>query len=105
MTHAAMLVAVMSLVTVFIRFLPFMVFSSGRRVPPFIDWLGNVLPAAIIAMLVVYCLKDTDLIRHPFGLPEIISSAAVILLQKYRRSSILSILAGTLLYMVLSRII
>ncbi len=98
-THAALLVAVMAAVTMLLRFLPFLVFR--KKTPPYIAYLGEVLPAAIIGMLVVYCLKDTAVTRPPFGAPELIAGLAVVGLQAWKRSSLLSILGGTAIYMVL----
>ena len=66
-----------------------------------IAYLGQVLPAAIIGMLVIYCLKDVQVFSATHGLPELIAGSAVVLLQAWKRNSLLSILAGTLLYMIL----
>ncbi len=98
-THAAVLVAVMSAVTILLRFLPFLVFR--KRIPPYIAYLGEVLPAAIIGMLVVYCLKDTVVTAVPYGAPELLAGLLVVGLQAWKRNSLLSILGGTILYMVL----
>ena len=100
--HTAALIAVMSLGTAVLRFAPFLVFR--RRVPAYVVYLGKVLPAAIIGMLVIYCLKDVSVQAPPFGMPELVSVAAVVVLQRWKRSSLLSILGGTLLYMVLIRV-
>ena len=101
--YSAGLVAVMSLVTVFLRAFPFLVFR--KKVPPFILYLGEVLPPAIIGMLVVYCLRDTRVLTAPFGLPEFLSLAAVVLLQAWKRNSLLSILSGTAVYMLLAQFV
>ena len=98
-SHSALLVAVMSLVTILLRFLPFLVFR--KKVPPCITYLGRVLPPAIIGMLVVYCLKDTVITSAPFGLPELIAGVMVVLLQAWKRNALLSILCGTVIYMLL----
>ena len=98
-THAALLVIVMATVTMLLRFLPFILFR--KQTPPYISYLGQVLPAAIIGMLVVYCLKDTVLTKAPFGAPEIIAALAVVGLQAWKRNTLLSILGGTVIYMVL----
>lgn len=98
-THAALLVITMAAVTMLLRFLPFLLFRN--QTPPFIAYLGKVLPAAIIGMLVVYCLKDTVLTKAPFGAPEIIAGLAVVGLQAWKRNSLVSILGGTAIYMVL----
>lgn len=101
--NAVALIAVMALVTAMLRFLPFLVFR--KRTPAYIVYLGSVLPAALIGMLVVYCLKDVQIISAPHGLPELLAAAAVVLLQAWKRNSLLSILAGTLLYMLLTQLV
>ena len=100
--YAAILVAVMSVGTIFLRFLPFLVFK--KRVPAYIDYLGKVLPPAIIGMLVVYCLRNTVISYSPFGMPGLISIIAIVALQAWKRNSLISILSGTSLYMLLTRI-
>ena len=102
-THAAALVAVMSAVTVLLRFLPFLRFLKGKT-PAYIAYLGDVLPQAIIGMLVIYCLKDVSFAAAPYGLPELLSALAVVGLQVWRRNSLVSILSGTAIYMLLIRL-
>ncbi len=99
MIHSAALVAVMALATLLTRALPFLVFRKHR--PPYILYLGKVLPPAIIGMLVVYCLKDVSLTAAPFGLPELVAGLATAGVQVWRRNSLVSILTGTVLYMLL----
>ncbi|MBR1830156.1 MAG: AzlD domain-containing protein [Atopobiaceae bacterium] len=100
---AAVLVATMAAVTMLTRFLPFIVFR--RETPAYVSYLGRVLPAAIIGMLVVYCLKDITPMAYPFGLPELIAAACVVGMQAWRRNSLASILTGTVVYMVLVQLV
>lgn len=102
--HAAAAIAVMSLTTILLRFLPFWLFNGKRAVPPVILYLGQVLPNAALGMLVIYCLRDLRFAAPGYGLPELIACALVILVQSRKHNSILSILAGTLCYMALIRI-
>ena len=97
--NAAVLVSVLALVTILLRFLPFLIFR--KQTPAYITYLGRVLPPAIIGMLVVYCLKDITLTVRPHGLPELIAAACVVGLQVWRRNALISILSGTILYMLL----
>ena len=97
--RAAVLVAVMAAVTILLRFLPFLVFRN--ETPHYVSFLGKVLPPAIIGMLVIYCLKDISLLTAPFGIPELVGAVSVVALQVWKRNSLLSILAGTVIYMVL----
>lgn len=101
MIHSALLIAVISAVTALLRFLPFWIFGSGRQTPKFVLYLGRVLPAAIMGMLVVYCLRSTDVQSVSSWLPAAVSVAAVVLLQWATKRSLVSILGGTALYMVL----
>lgn len=93
------IVAAVAAVTVVIRFAPFVVFRS--RTPAAILYLGEVLPYAIMAMLVVYCLKGVTPLSGNHGFPEFISVLAVVILHKWKHNTLLSILCGTLLYMLL----
>ena len=100
-TQAVLTVAVCALVTAVLRFLPFLIFGENRKTPAVIAYLGQVLPFAIMGMLVVYCLKDISFAGAPFGLPELIGCAAVAGLHVWKRSTLLSIGAGTVIYMLL----
>ena len=97
------LIAAMSIGTILLRFLPFLIIR--KETPPYIAYLGRVLPPAIIGMLVIYCLKDVNCTAAPFGLPELIASVCVVGLQAWRRNSLLSILEGTILYMFLTQMV
>ena len=102
--HSAALVAVISLVTIGLRFLPFLIFR-GRETPQFIDYLGRVLPYAIMGMLVVYCLRGTSIFEAPHGIPELIAAAIVVGLHVWKKNTLLSIIAGTVCYMVLVQVV
>ena len=99
--HAAAIIAVTALVTAALRFLPFLIFGENRKTPPLVAYLGQVLPYAIMGMLVVYCLKDVNLTAAPFGIPECIGCTVVALLHIWKRNTLLSIGAGTVCYMLL----
>lgn len=100
--HALLLTVVIALVTAALRFLPFAVFRN--KTPEPILYLGRVLPFAIMAMLVVYCLKDVSFVAAPYGIPAVLSVLLVVLLHKWKHNTLLSILGGTLLYMLLIRL-
>lgn len=98
-TYILSAVAVMIAVTAFLRFVPFLLFKD--KTPKVITYLGNVLPEAAIAMLVVYCFKGVTPLSGTHGLPELISTVVVVVLHKWKHNTLLSILGGTLLYMIL----
>jgi len=103
--HGVLLVAVTSAVTILLRFLPFAIFSGSRKTPAYVTYLGKVLPYAIMGMLVVFCLKGISLTAAPYGIPEAIACALVILLHVWKRNTLISILGGTVCYMVLVQLV
>lgn len=100
-TEALITVAAMMLGTMTTRFLPFILFPEGRKTPPYIVYLGKVLPYAVVGMLVVYCLKSVDLKQMPYGIPEALAIVAIVILHAWKKNTLLSIGAGTLVYMLL----
>ena len=86
--------------TMVTRFLPFLIFPEGKEPPAVITYLGTVLPYAVIGLLVVYCLKDVPGSGH-YGIPELIAILFIVALHKWKKSTLLSIGGGTVLYMVL----
>ena len=103
--HSVLIIVVATLVTMATRFLPFLIFGEKRKPPPIIEYLGTVLPCAIMGMLVVYCLKDISFTAAPFGIPEAIGVATVALLHIWKRNSLLSIGVGTVSYMLMVQLI
>lgn len=102
--HAVLAIAIMSAITLLLRGLPFLIFN-GKQTPPFIKYLGKYLPYAIMGMLVVYCLKGVRPLAYPYGLPELIAIAVVALLHIWKRNTLLSIVSGTVAYMLLVQVI
>ena len=99
-TYVMLMIAIMAVVTMLLRFLPFMIFGE-RKTPAYIDYLGKVLPYAIMGMLVVYCLKGMTFTSAPFGIPEIIAVAVTAGLHIWKRNTLISIICGTVCYMLL----
>ncbi len=99
------IVAVLVLATVLTRFLPFLIFPEGRQIPHFVEYLGKTLPYATMGMLVIYCLKDISFVTAPHGIPELLAVAAVAALEWWKGNSLLSIGAGTVLYMFLIQLV
>lgn len=93
-------ILVVVLGTMITRFLPFLIFPEGKTPPAYISYLGTVLPYAVIGLLVVYCLKDAVFTSY-HGLPEVIAIGFIFVLHKWKKNTLLSIGAGTVLYMVL----
>ena len=101
--HVALVIGVIALVTALLRFLPFLVFNGRRPMPEIIRYLGSVLPYSVIAMLVVYCLKGVSFGTYSGWLAPAISVSAVVILHIWKRNTLLSIVGGTICYMLLIR--
>ena len=97
-------IALCAIATMSTRFLPFVVFPGRRETPPFVQFLGRALPSAIFGLLVVYCLRSTDVTLH-FALPETLAIAATVLLHLWKRQMLLSIAGGTAVYMLLVQLV
>ena len=98
--HSIILVVIAASVTILLRALPF-ILLQGKETPPTITYLGQVLPYSIMAMLVVYCLRNIQILKYPFGLAELIAIIVTTLLHIYKRNTLISIVCGTICYMVL----
>lgn len=99
--RSVIIIVLVAITTLATRAIPFILFPEGKKIPKAVEYLGKVLPPAVIGMLVVYCFKSVNLISSPFGLPEFIAGITVVLLHVWKRNNLLSIGVGTVLYMVL----
>ena len=112
-TQAIAAIAVMAVVTFLTRALPFLRFDHGDHPPKPVLYLGRVLPPAVIAMLIIYCLKSnilaveanlTSLLDPAVlsqWLPALLAVAVVVILHIWKHNNLLSIFGGTILYMFL----
>lgn len=107
MTNAqiAALVAVMAVCTFLTRALPFLLFGRGGEAPHVVLYLGKFLPPAVIAMLIVYCYRATSFAAPALWAPGLIAGLAVVALHLWKRNNMLSIVGGTVLYMVLVQVV
>lgn len=98
-------IAVMAAVTFLTRALPFVLFDRGKAPPKVVLYLGRVLPPAVIAMLIVYCLRGMSFGSAAGWAPMVIAAAAVVALHAWKGNNLLSIFGGTILYMVLVQVV
>lgn len=94
------MIAVIVVVTVLLRFLPFLIFNGKRKTPKIIEKLSRVLPCAVMGMLVVYCLKDVRFSSVSGFVPALVASLVVGVLYIWKRNTLISIICGTLCYML-----
>ena len=89
----------------FTRLIPFLLFPKGKEIPPIIRYLGRVLPPAVIAMLIVYCLKGVTFTTLGGWLPSLIAGVAAVVLHLWKGNELISIFGATGLYMVLVQVV
>ena len=87
------------------RWLPFWLFPEKKEPPQVVTDLGRLLPPAMMGLLVVYCLKGVAWTASPYGVPELLAIAAVVLLHRWKGNVLLSIAGGTALYMLLVQLV
>ena len=105
LTQQIITVAMVVLGTAVTRFLPFLVFPSGKPTPKYVQFLGKFLPAAVFGLLVIYSLKDVNVFAGSHGIPEMIAILLVIILHVWKRQMLLSIAGGTVCYMLLVQLV
>ncbi|MCM1134388.1 MAG: branched-chain amino acid transporter permease [Clostridium sp.] len=105
LTQRLITIGMVILGTMLTRFLPFILFPSGKPTPKYIQYLGRVLPAAVFGLLVIYCLKNVSIFSGSHGIPELISIVLVIGLHLWKRQMLLSIAGGTVCYMLLVQLV
>lgn len=91
--------------TVITRFLPFWLFPENRRVPRVVLFLGEALPPAMMGLLLVYCLKATDVLGPTHAIPEAAALVLIYLLHRWKHNALVSIAGGTAVYVILLRVL
>ena len=94
------MIAVSALCTFFLRALPFLAFGGSQKMPDWLDRLGKTLPSAIMAVLIVYCLKDVGDDFVADGLWKLIAALITAVSYKWKHNTLISILLGTVSYML-----
>lgn len=103
--HSILLIAITSVVTFALRAVPFILFGGERKMPPLVQKVADKLPPAIMAVLVIYCLKDSLLSIGAGTLATGIAVVTVVVLHLWKRNTLLSIFAGTAIYMLCIRVL
>jgi len=99
--YSVFIIVFIAILTFGARFFPFALFSRGGKPPAAVASIGNILPPAVMIMLVVYCVRHVTPSVWPHGIPEAVSIAAVAILYKLTKNSLAAMMGGTILYMFL----
>ncbi|AJC60267.1 AzlD domain-containing protein [Streptomyces sp. 769] len=93
-------VAVSAAVTWALRALPFAALAP-LRASATVQYLSRRMPAGVMVILLVYCLRDLP-VTEPRALAPLTALAVTIGLHLWRRNALLSILGGTAVHVVLA---
>lgn len=99
--HSLLIISVAAFVTIITRFSPFILFNRGKELPRWIKYLGNMLPPAVMSVLLIYCIRSVDLTAGSHGIPELLGISAAVLLHIWKGNTLISIGVSTVLYMIL----
>ena len=99
--HTAILIAVAAVVTLALRALPFVLFGGKRKMPGWIKKISDVLPPAIMGVLIVYCMKESIAAPGADLVFQLIAAAVVVAMHLWRKNTLISIFSGTAVYMLL----
>jgi len=103
--QALIIIAILAFGTAVTRFLPFVFFPNAESAPRYVHYLGKMLPTAAISLLIVYCFRDVEFLASPHGIPEAVAILTVAALHIWKKNTLLSISAGTVIYMLLVQFI
>jgi branched-subunit amino acid transport protein AzlD len=103
--YSVVIILLMALLTYGARLFPYLLFGRGRKVSPFVTYLGDVLPPAVMILLIVYCLRNLKLTVYPFGIPEFVAIGLAALLYKITKNNLIAMVTGTVVYMVLVQVV
>lgn len=108
MSEALRIIAIMLMcaaITFGLRALPFILFRGERALPAWLDRLGRGLPPLIMAVLIIYCLKDAPFAPIESGITQAAGVAATAVSYKLSRNTLFGIVIGTVVYIIVCRIV
>ena len=104
MREVLFVILISAAITFGLRVLPFLIFRNDNDLPDMIKQLGEILPSAIMAILIVYCLKDVGNNFVTDGIWRFMAVLIVAASYKWKHNTLISILLGTISYMLLLHI-
>lgn len=99
-----LIIILTALITFGLRLVPFVLFGGKKEIPQKVNYLGEKLPYAVMASLVVYCLKGVGPADLRGSVITLLSVAVVVWIHLMKKNMILSIAVGTIFYMILVHI-
>lgn len=105
MLYSIIIIAVIAGLTFAARLFPYVIFGRGNRIPDIIIFLGEVLPPAVMVLLIVYCIRNISIFVYPYGIPELSAILLTVVLYLTVKNNLVAMISGTVLYMVLIQVV
>lgn len=105
MMYSIIIIAVIALLTYAARLFPFIIFGRGNKVPDIVIYLGEVLPPAVMVLLIFYCIRNISLFVYPYGIPEFSAILLTVILYLTVKNNLVAMISGTILYMILIQVV
>jgi len=91
--------------TMITRFLAFILFPENKEKPQLVSYLSTTVPAAMMGLLTVYCLRNVSFFSGNHAIPEIMAIGSIVVLHLWKKNVLISIVLGTVIYMILLHVI
>ena len=101
MIYSIIIIALIAVLTFAARLFPYVIFGRGNKIPDLVIFLGEVLPPAVMILLIVYCIRNISIFVYPYGIPEFSAIALTVILYLTVKNNLVAMISGTVLYMVL----
>lgn len=105
MLYSILIIALIAVLTYAARLFPYIIFGRGNKIPDMIIYLGEVLPPAVMILLIVYCIRNISVFVYPFGIPEFSAILLTIILYLLVKNNLIAMISGTVLYMILIQMV
>lgn len=103
--YSIIIIALIAALTFAARLFPYVIFGRGNKVPNLVIYLGEVLPPAVMVLLIVYCIRNISLLIYPYGIPELSAILLTAVLYFLTKNNLISMISGTILYMILIQVV
>jgi len=95
---------IMSIANLITRLIPF-IFFSKKEPPKLIEFIATYFPPIIMIILIFYTLTNIDFFNSPYGLKELFAIFITIFLHLKFNNYLVSIVLGTISYMIVLQIL
>lgn len=103
--YSIIIIALIAVLTYAARLFPYVIFGRGNKIPDMVIFLGEVLPPAVMVLLIVYCIRNISIFAYPYGIPEFSAILLTVILYLTVKNNLAAMISGTVLYMILIQLV